>query len=151
MSDNKFSIQVQFISDIISFMVIILEFCQIYCIVYYIDFFPRIHKISSLLATLDKYIHTDLNTLTMLKAANSFKLFGDEKMRSCMLYGKFDDSTGVSYWDADQKSVNKSLDELGIPYIKDKEEARVEEEAPQEHLQPKDREQIYREKNSKKK
>ena len=47
--------------------------------------------------------------------------------------------------------MNKSLDELGIPYIKEKEdEAKVEEQAPREHLQPKDREQIYREKNSKK-
>ena len=111
----------------------------------------NVTKISSLLATLDKYIHTDLNTLTMLKAANSFKLFGDEKMRSCMLYGKFDDSSGVSYWDADRQSVNKSLDELGIPYIKEKQEDEVkEEEAPGQHLQPKDREQLYREKNSKK-
>lgn len=110
----------------------------------------NVTKISSLLATLDKYIHTDLNTLTMLKAANSFKLFGDEKMRSCMLYGKFDDSSGVSYWDADRQSVNKSLDELGIPYIKEKQEDEVKEEAPRQHLQPKDREQLYREKNSKK-
>ena len=109
----------------------------------------NVTKISSLLATLEKYIQTDLNTLTMLKAANSFKLFGDEKLRSCMLYGKFDDSSGVSYWDADRKSVNKSLDELGIPYIKDEEEPKVEE-APQQDLQPKDREQIYREKNSEK-
>ena len=109
----------------------------------------NVTKISSLLATLEKYIQTDLNTLTMLKAANSFKLFGDEKLRSCMLYGKFDDSSGVSYWDADRKSVNKSLDELGIPYIKDEEKPKVEE-APQQDLQPKDREQIYREKNSEK-
>ena len=112
----------------------------------------NVTKISSLLATLEKYIHTDLNTLTMLKAANSFKLFGDDKMRSCMLYGQFDDSTGVSYWSADRAAVNKSLDELGIPYIKEKteDEPNAEEEAPREHLQPKDREQIYREKNSKK-
>ena len=49
--------------------------------------------------------------------------------------------------------MNKSLDELGIPYIKEKaeDEAKTEEEAPREHLQPKDREQIYREKNSDKK
>ena len=112
----------------------------------------NVTKISSLLATLEKYIHTDLNTLTMLKAANSFKLFGDDKMRSCMLYGQFDDSTGVSYWSADRAAVNKSLDELGIPYIKEKteDEPKAEEEAPREHLQPKDREQIYRERNSKK-
>ena len=68
-----------------------------------------------------------------------------------MKYRKNDDSSGGSFWDADRKSVNKSLEELGIPYIKEKEdEAKVEEEAPRQHLQPKDREQIYREKNSKK-
>lgn len=82
----------------------------------------NVTKISSLLATMDKYIETDLNTLTMLKAANSFKLFGDDKLRSCMLYGQFDDSSGVSYWAADQESVNRSLDELGIPRLKEKTE-----------------------------
>lgn len=105
----------------------------------------NVAKISSLLATLDKYVKTDLNTLTMLKAANSFKLFGDDKMRSCMLYGKFDDDAGVSYWDADRADVNKSLDELGIPYLKDEEDkaedAQAEEE-PREHLQPKDRDEM---------
>ncbi|WP_293829390.1 LCP family protein [uncultured Phascolarctobacterium sp.] len=106
----------------------------------------NVTKVSSLLATLDKYVETDLNTLTMLKAANSFKLFGDDKLRSCMLYGKFDDSTGVSYWRADQADVNKSLDELGIPYLKEKEEEKPEvEEEPKEHLQPKDRDELEQE------
>lgn len=101
----------------------------------------NVTKISNLLATLDKYIHTDLNTLTMLKAANSFKLFGDDKMRSCMLYGKFDDSSGISYWYADEESVNKSLEELGIPYIKKQEENTPADDSQeqQEHLQPKER------------
>lgn len=100
----------------------------------------NVTKISSLLATLDKYIQTDLNTLTMLKAANSFKFFGDDKMRSCMLYGKFDDQSGISYWYADEEAVNKSLEELGIPYIKKKEETTPAEDGQeqQEHLQPKE-------------
>ena len=98
----------------------------------------NVGKISSLMATLDKYVSTDLNTLTMLKAANSFKLFGDDKLKSCMLYGKFDDSSGASYWYADQESVNKSLDELGIPRIKDAEKQEAEADAPAEHLQPKE-------------
>lgn len=79
----------------------------------------NVGKISSLVATLDKHIDTDLNTQTMIKAANSFKLFGDDKVRSCMLYGQFDDSTGVSYWSADRESINKSLDELGIPHMEE--------------------------------
>lgn len=96
-------------------------------------------KISSLMATLDKYVDTDLNTLTLLKAANSFKLFGDDKLRSCMLYGRFDDSSGVSYWYADQEAVNKSLDELGIPRLQDKPDKQKEtasEDEDAEHLQP---------------
>lgn len=111
----------------------------------------NVAKISSLLATLDKYVKTDLNTLTMLKAANSFKLFGDDKMRSCMLYGKFDDTEGVSYWDVSQADVNKSLDELGIPYIKDeadKPEASEGDDEPREHLQPKDKEEISKQEST---
>ena len=108
----------------------------------------NVTKISSLLATLDKYVETDLNTLTMLKAANSFKLFGDDKLRSCMLYGNFSDEDGGSYWKSTPKDVNKSLDELGIPYIKDEEDNSTEEEAesePIEHLQPKDRDELQKE------
>lgn len=105
----------------------------------------NVTKISSLLAVLDKYVETDLNTLTMLRAANSFKLFGDDKLRSCMLYGQFDDSTGVSYWSSTQAEVNKSLDELGIPYLKDEEEQKPKvEEAPKEHLQPKDKDELVK-------
>ncbi len=100
----------------------------------------NVTKVSSLLATLDKYIQTDLNTVTMLKAANSFKLFGDDKVRVCMLYGTFDDSSGISYWTTDRESVNKSLDELGIPRIKETQDNNLtdEEDAPEEHLQPSD-------------
>lgn len=105
----------------------------------------NVTKLSSLLATLDKYVETDLNTLTMLKAANSFKIFGDDKIRSCMLYGQFDDSTGVSYWDADQDAVNKSLDELGIPRLPEENESADAQEADSsaaEHLQPAEKEAI---------
>lgn len=88
----------------------------------------NVGKIGNLLRTLDKHIDTDLNTTTMIKAANSFKLFGDDKVRSCMLYGQFDDSSGVSYWAADRESINKSLDELGIPHLKEDETEETEEE-----------------------
>lgn len=80
-------------------------------------------KVSNLVATLDKHVDTDLNTQTMIKAANSFKIFGDDKVRSCMLYGQFDDSSGISYWAADRESINKSLDELGIPHMEESEDS----------------------------
>ena len=64
-----------------------------------------------------KYIDTDLNTVTMFKAANSFKIFGDDKVKTRTLYGQFDEEDGVSYWATDRASVQKALDELEIPYV----------------------------------
>lgn len=95
--------------------------------------FENLSQISNLLAALDKHVETDLNTLTMLKAANSFKFFGEDKIKSCMLYGDFDDSSGVSYWGVTQESVNKSLDEIGIPY---KNKADIDIEPKENNLQP---------------
>ena len=50
------------------------------------------------------------------------KLFGDEKVKSGMLYGNFDDTEGISYWATSREEVQKSLDEIGIPYMKDDED-----------------------------
>lgn len=102
----------------------------------------NIAKVPQLMRTLDKYIETDLNAPTMIKAANSFKIFGDDKIKTGMLYGQFDDTIGVSYWATSREDINKSLDELGIPREKTKEEiAKEKEEATKEHLQPKDTKQ----------
>ena len=79
-------------------------------------------KIPALFSTVDRHVETDMNTLTMIKAANSFKLFGDEKVKSGMLYGNFDDTEGISYWATSREEVQKSLDEVGIPYMKDDED-----------------------------
>lgn len=98
----------------------------------------NVTKVGSLLSTLEKYVETDLNTLTMIKAANSFKFFGDEKVKSCMLYGNFDDTSGVSYWVTNEDLIKKSLDELGIPYIKKETENKAEDEEKIVHLQPKE-------------
>ena len=79
--------------------------------------FQNITKIGAIMDTIDKYIDTDLNTVTMFKAANSFKIFGDEKVKTRTLYGQFDEEDGVSYWATDRASVQKALDELEIPYV----------------------------------
>ena len=79
-------------------------------------------KIPALFSTVDRHVETDMNTLTMIKAANSFKLFGDEKVKSGMLYGNFDDTEGISYWATSREEIQKSLDEIGIPYMKDDED-----------------------------
>ncbi len=76
----------------------------------------NITKIGAIVDTIDKNIDTDLNTVTMIKAANSFKIFGDEKIKTCTLYGQFDEDGGVSYWATDRASVRKALNELEIPY-----------------------------------
>ncbi len=98
----------------------------------------NVTKVGSLLSTLEKYVETDLNTLTMIKAANSFKFFGDEKVKSCMLYGNFDDTSGVSYWVTNEDLIKKSLDELRIPYIKKETENKADDEEKIVHLQPKE-------------
>lgn len=46
-------------------------------------------KIPALFSTVDRHVETDMDTMTIVKAANSFKLFGDQNLKSCMLYGDF--------------------------------------------------------------
>ena len=78
--------------------------------------FQNLTKIGAIMDTIEKYIDTDLNTVTMIKAANSFKIFGDEKIKTCTLYGQFDEEEGISYWATDRASVQRALNELEIPY-----------------------------------
>ena len=88
--------------------------------------FGNITKIGQIMDTIEKYIDTDLNTVTMIKAANSFKIFGEDKIKTCVLYGQFDEDDGISYWATNRDYVNKALDELEIPY---KGKRKVKEEA----------------------
>ena len=99
----------------------------------------NVTKIGTILKSLDKYIQTDMDRLTMLKAAKSFNIFGDEKMQSCMLYGQFEDTPSASYWKVTKASVNRSLDELEIPRIHEEEQekaAPAKSSEPIKHLQP---------------
>ncbi len=80
-------------------------------------------KIPALFSTVDRHVETDMDTMTMIKAANTFKLFGDQNLKSCMLYGDFYDSPeGVSYWRTSKEQVERTLNELSIPYMKDESE-----------------------------
>ena len=77
-------------------------------------------KIPALFSTVDRHVETDMDTMTMIKAANTFKLFGDQNLKSCILYGDFYDAPdGISYWRTSQQQVERTLDELGIPYMKE--------------------------------
>ncbi len=76
-------------------------------------------KIPALFSTVNRHVETDMDTMTMIKAANTFKLFGDQNLKSCMLYGDFYDAPdGVSYWRTTPEQVERTLDELGVPYMK---------------------------------
>lgn len=75
-------------------------------------------NIGTIMATMEDYVETDLNTMVMLKILRSFRLFGEDKLRSGMLYGEFNDDYYGSFWYASPENVCKSLDELGIPYNK---------------------------------
>lgn len=110
----------------------------------------NIAKVPQLMRTLDKYIETDLNAPTMIKAANSFKIFGEEKIKTGMLYGQFDDASGISYWASSKADVNRSLDELGIPREKTEKELKTEKETPKEHLQPVDHEELLKKEKAEK-
>lgn len=77
-------------------------------------------KVPALMNSVNQYIETDMDLLTMIKAANSFKVFGGDKLHTQMLYGEFKTVNDLSYWITSQEQINKSLDELNIPYKKRK-------------------------------
>ena len=82
----------------------------------------NITKIPKLLATAKEYVETDMDTVTMLKAARSFNILSDNNIRSGMLYGDFYDSpsSGISYWRANRADIEKSLTEVDIPFMAQK-------------------------------
>jgi len=78
----------------------------------------NIIKLPALVAAVTKYVDTDMDALTMIKAANSFKIFGGDKVKSTMLYGDFKTINEISYWGTTPSQVTRSLDELQIPHGK---------------------------------
>ena len=83
----------------------------------------NIAKIPKILATIKDYLETDMDTVTLLKAARSFNILSDNNIRSGMLYGNFYDSpmTGISYWRTTRPEIEKSLTEVDIPFMSVKE------------------------------
>lgn len=77
-------------------------------------------KVPTLINSVEKHLKTDMDFLTMVKAANSFKVFGGEKVRAQMLYGDFQTINGVSYWVTSQDKTEQTLKELNIPFKKTK-------------------------------
>ena len=85
----------------------------------------NITKIPKLLATAKEYVETDMDTVTMLKAARSFNIMSDNNIKSGMLYGNFYDSpsSGISYWRSNRAEIEKSLTEVDIPFMALKEDS----------------------------
>lgn len=77
-------------------------------------------KVPTLINSVEKHLQTDMDFLTMVKAANSFKVFGGEKVRAQMLYGDFQTIDGLSYWVTSQDKTEQTLKELNIPFKKTK-------------------------------
>lgn len=75
-------------------------------------------KIPALVATVTKYVDTDMDVMTMIKAANTFKVFGKNAIKSEMLYGDFKTIDDISYWQTSPSQVRRTLDELKIPHGK---------------------------------
>ncbi|MEG0797787.1 MAG: LCP family protein [Acidaminococcaceae bacterium] len=75
-------------------------------------------KLPTLVTTVEQHIKTDMDALTMIKTINSFKIFGGEKVKSEMLYGKFETINDISYWVTTPTETARTLAELKIPYQK---------------------------------
>ena len=73
-------------------------------------------KTPALINTMFKYVSTDMDAMTMLKAANSFRIFGDSSLHSEMLFGDFKTIQDISYWQTSPSQVAKTLDTLKIPH-----------------------------------
>ena len=80
----------------------------------------NIAKIPKIIATAKEYVETDMDTVTILKVARTFNILSENKIRSGMLYGNFYDSprSGISYWRTTRPEIEKSLEEVDIPYMK---------------------------------
>ena len=79
-------------------------------------------KIPAILSTASQYVDTDMNTMTVIKAASSFKILDDNRIKSGMLYGDFLDTGGVSYWKTNRYLIEKSLKEVGISFMSEEDD-----------------------------
>jgi LCP family protein required for cell wall assembly len=78
--------------------------------------FSNLVKTPALIQTMFKYVSTDMDAMTMLRAANSFRIFGDSSLHSEMLFGDFKTIQEISYWQTTPSQVTKTLDKLKIPH-----------------------------------
>lgn len=78
----------------------------------------NIVKIPSVMKTVSDYVETDMTFVTMLKVANSVRVFGERNIKTGTLGGEYLDEDGVSYWQTSDEAVRKVLLELNVPSSK---------------------------------
>lgn len=78
----------------------------------------NVPKIPAVIRTVTNYMETDMNALTMLKAFNSVKIFGQDKIKTLTLSGDTFEDGDISYWVTDNAHIRKTLNELGVPTTK---------------------------------
>ena len=75
-------------------------------------------KMPVIIGTATEYVHTDMDFITMIRAANCLRIFGDSGLKTGSLKGEFYDTGSASYWRTSPRLINETLDELGIPHRK---------------------------------
>lgn len=75
-------------------------------------------KMPVIISTATDYVHTDMDFITMIRAANCLRIFGDSGLKTASLKGDFYETPNASYWRTNTRLINETLDELGIPHRK---------------------------------
>lgn len=78
--------------------------------------FTNMLKLPMIINTGLDYVDTDMNLMTMIRAANCFRIFGENSIKSEMLDGDFKTIDDISYWVTTPSQVSHTLDKLGISH-----------------------------------
>lgn len=71
-------------------------------------------KLPALVNTIDKYVQTDMNLLTMVKVANTLKTFHATGLQAEMVPGNFATLDGLSYWIPDKDQTRQLVERIFI-------------------------------------
>jgi LCP family protein required for cell wall assembly len=69
-------------------------------------------KLPAIASTLSQYVDTNMNTMSMLKLANSLKNFKEGSLHTEMLPGNFATIEGLSYWVPDSEQTKKLVERM---------------------------------------
>ena len=75
-------------------------------------------KMPVIISTATDYVHTDMDFITLIRAANCLRIFGESGLKTASLKGDFYDTGSGSYWRTSARQITSTLDELGIPHRK---------------------------------